>query len=47
MNQQQILNDDEEQLLDEVKGRKRRKLVLLSKEKLSKNEMDELFLGGK
>lgn len=47
MSQQPELNEDEEYILDAVKGRSgaKKKLAVLNKTKLSKSEMDELFTG--
>lgn len=40
-----LLEDDEEFILDEVKGRRiRKKLSILNHTKLTKNDMDRLFL---
>lgn len=40
-----LLDDDDEYILDEVKGsRLKKKLAILNKNKLEKREMDELFL---
>jgi hypothetical protein len=46
-NQQPDLNDDDEYLLDVVKGRvgAKKKMAILNKAKLSKMEMDQLFTG--
>ena len=44
-NQQPELNEDEEYILDEVKGRcgAKKKMAVLNKKKLSKEELDKLF----
>jgi hypothetical protein len=40
-----LLDDDEEYLLDEVKGmRLKKKLAVLNKGKVTKEDMDKLFL---
>lgn len=41
-----MLDEKDEFLLDEISGRKRKPVMsLLNKKKLSKHELDELFVG--
>ena len=45
-NNEETIGEDEEYLLDEINGTRSKKPVMsiLNKQKLSKQEMDELFL---
>lgn len=46
-NQKPELNDDEEYVLDAVKGMSgaKKRMALLNKSRIAKHELDELFLG--